>query len=122
MVLTRGGNFIDSVKFDTHASSTADDEMGAYIDGLQDDVIVLISVADDGSFGNNAAEEDKMGADMQLLSLGAKNPRSLGYRASWALVGYKGPDQVDWVQQAQAAESEGPTEISVQIPKLIGCM
>lgn len=124
MVLTRGGKFIDSVSFDTHASPTADDEMGAYIESLPDNVIVLMAVKDEASWGDNAAEEDKIGANLQVLDLGAKNPRPPGHRASWALVGYKGPhDQVDWIQHAQAPQYEGPSEISVQIPKIVGdCM
>ena len=123
-MLNRGGRFIDSVLFDTHASSTADDELGAYIDGLQKNVLVLIAVADDATRGGYASEEDKMGANLQLLSLGAKRPRPPGFRASWALVGYKGPrDDVDWIRQVQAPASEGPSEISVQIPKITGgCM
>ena len=123
-MLNRGGGFIDSAVFDTFASSTADDDLGAYIDGLQENVIVLIAVADEATLGNSASEEDKMGANLQLLSLGAKHPRPSGYRASWALVGYKGPrDDVDWVRQVQAPAHEGPSEISVQIPKITGnCM
>ncbi|KAJ7377056.1 hypothetical protein OS493_031014 [Desmophyllum pertusum] len=121
VVLTRHGNLIDSRSFDTHGKSTADDEMGAFIDGLPDNVIVLMAVKDEayGKF----REEDKMGADAQLLRLGAPNPRPPGYRASWALVGYKGPrDQVDWIRHGQALESQGPSEILVQIPKLTyGC-
>ena len=124
MVLNRGGSFIDSAVFDTHASSTADDELGAYIDGLQENVIVLIAVADEATLGNHASEEDKMGANLQLISLGAKHPRPAEYRASWALVGYKGPhDDVEWIRQVQAPAFEGPTEISDQIPKITGsCM
>ena len=124
MVLNRGGRFIDSVVFDTYASSTADDKLGAYIDGLQENVIVLIAVADEATLGNQASEEDKMDANLQLLSLGAKHPRPSEYRGSWALVGYKGPrDEADWVRQVQAPAFEGPSEISVQIPKITGdCM
>ena len=123
-MLNRGGGFIDSAVFDTHASSTADDNLGAYIYDLQENVIVLIAVADEATLGNYTSEEDKMGANLQLLSLGAKHPRPSEYRASWALVGYKGPrDDVDWVRQVQAPAYEGPSEISVQIPKISGnCM
>ena len=124
MVLTRGGKFSDSVSFDTFVSSTADDEMGSYIDSLPDDVIVLMAVRDEATNGNGASEDDKMGANLQVLGLGAKNPRPPGYRASWALVGYKGPHgQVDWIRQVEAAQFKGPSEIPVQIPKIVGaCM
>ena len=121
MVLTRGGNLIESLSFNTHGSSTADDEMGAYIDSLPHNVIVLMAVKDEADKGNQASEDNKMGANLQVLSLGAKTPRAPGYRASWALVGYKGPhDQVDWIRHAQAPEYKGPSEISVQIPKVVG--
>ena len=121
VVLNRGGSFIDSVVFDTHASSTADDELGAYIDGLPENIIVLMAVADEATRGNHASEDDKMGANLELLSLGVKHPRPPGYRASWAFVGYKGPhDDVDWIRQVQAPTYEGPSEISIQIPKIVG--
>ena len=124
VVLNRRGSFIDSAVFDTYVSSTADDELGAYIDGIPDNAIVVIAVADEATEGGHASEEDKMGANRQLLSLGAQHPRAPGYRASWALVGYKGRrDDVDWIRQVQAPQFEGPSEISVQIPKITGgCM
>ena len=118
MVISKEGNFIDSKAFDLHESSVADDDLGAFLAGLPDHVIVLIAVADEATFGNDAAESDKQGADQQLIGLGATNPRPLGWRASWALVGYKGThDGLDWLRFSEALGGQGPTEISVVIPK-----
>lgn len=113
-----------SRSFDYHGSSTADDELGKFLDGLPKNVIVLVAVKDEAGLGNGAAEKDKKGAHSQLLSLGAPSPVSFGWRTSWALVGYKGPhEDVDWIRHAQALEFQGPSEIVAQIPKITGvCM
>lgn len=123
VVLSRGGHFIEARSFDTHSYSTADDNMGSFIDGLPDHVIVLIAIADEGTWGGGVSESLKQGANHQLIALGAKNPRASGWRASWGLAGYKGPhDRVDWVRFAEAPRGSGPTEITVQIPKIFyGC-
>lgn len=119
VVLSREGSFVDSRSFDTYHYHTKFDEMGAFIDGLSDNVIVLIAVKDEGWHGGDAAESAKQGADHQLLQLGAINPRPSGWRASWALVGYKGPhDQLDWIRFAEASATHGPSEITVKIPYL----
>ncbi|KAJ7377046.1 hypothetical protein OS493_031004 [Desmophyllum pertusum] len=78
VVLTRHGNLIDSRSFNTHDTSTADDQMGAFIDGLPDNVIVLMAVKDEATYGNNASEEDKMGADVAVVT-----PRSSESKTPW---------------------------------------
>ena len=66
---------------------------------------------------SNADEYLRQAADQQLRSLGATNPRPSEYRASWALVVYKGSHEgVDWVRFAEAPRMQGPTEIGVKIP------
>ena len=57
---------------------------------------------------------------VQQTALEQRNPRPLGYRATWALVGYKGSDdQPHWKRFAEALRGQGPTEIFVTIPN--GC-
>ena len=120
MVLSRDGHFINSQAFDSYASSTADDQLATFLTGLPNNVIVLAATQDEAWWAGGASESNKQAADAHLTSFGAKNPRPLGYRATWALVGYKGPDdQADWKRFAEALRSQGPTEIFVTIPN--GC-
>ena len=122
MVLSRDGHFINSQAFDSHASSTADDQLAAFLTGLPNNVIVLAATQDDASWAGGASESNKQAADAQLTRLGATNPRPLGYRASWTLVGYKGSnDPADWKKFAEARSGQGPTEILVTIPMANGC-
>ena len=122
MVLSRDGHFINSQAFDSYASSTADDRLAAFLTGLPNNVIVLAATQDDAWRAGLASESDKQAADAQLTSLGATNPRPSEYRASWALVGYKGcDDPADWKRFAEARSGQGPTEILVTIPMANGC-
>ena len=117
VVLDREGNFTDFRAFDFHAYSYADDYLSDFLAEIADNAIVLIAVIDEAWWSGNAPESDKQSADQQLRSLGAKNPRPSEYRASWALVGYKGSHEgVDWVRFAEAPRMQGPTEIGVKIP------
>ena len=122
MVLSRDGHFISSQAFDSHSSSTADDQLATFLTGLPNKVIVLAATQDDAWWARGASESNKQAADAQLTSLGATNPRPLGYRASWALVGYKGSnDPADWKRFAEARSGQGPTEILVTIPMANCC-
>ena len=122
MVLSRDGHFIISRVFDSHSSSTADDQLATFLTGLPNNVIVLAATQDDAWWARGALESKKQAADAQLTSLGATNPRPLGFRASWALVGYKGSDDpADWKRFVEARSGQGPTEILVTIPMANGC-
>ena len=122
MVLSRDGHFISSQAFDSYSSSTADDQLATFLTGLPNNVIVLAAIQDDAWWARGASESNKQAADAQLTSLGATNPRPLQYRASWALVGYKGSDDpADWKRFAEARRGKGPTEILVTIPMANGC-
>ena len=122
MVLSRDGHFISSQAFDSHASSAADDQLATFLTGLPNNVIVLAAIQDDAWSAGGASESYKQAADAQLTSLGATNPRPLEFRASWALVGYKGSnDPPDWKRFKEATARQGPTEILVTIPMANGC-
>ena len=122
MVLSRDGHFINSQAFDSYASSTADDQLATFLTGLPNNVIVLAATQDEAWWAGSASESNKQAADAQLTSLGATNPRPLGFRASWALVGYKGSgDPADWKRFKEAPAYQGPTEILVTIPMANGC-
>ena len=120
VVLSRDGHFINSQAFDSHASSTADDLLATFLTGLPNNVIVLAATQDEAWWTGGASESNKQAADAQLTNFGATNPRPLGYRATWALVGYRGSDdKADWKRFAEALRGQGPTEIFVTIPN--GC-
>ena len=120
MVLSRDGHFISSQAFDSYSSSTADDQLATFLTGLPNNVIVLAATQDEAWWAGGASESNKEAADALLTNFGATNPRTLGYRATWALVGYKGSDdKADWKRFAEALRGQGPTEIFVTIPN--GC-
>ena len=122
MVLSRDGHFVNSQAFDSHCYSTADDQLATFLTGLPNNVIVLAATQDDAWWFGDSSESNKQAADTQLTSLGATNPRPSEYRASWALVGYKGSnDPADWKRFAEAQRGQGPTEILVTIPMANGC-
>ena len=122
MVLSRDGHFISSKAFDSHYFRTAYDHLATFLTGLPNNVIVLAAIQGDAWWARGALESNKQAADAQLTSLGATNPRPLGYRASWALVGYKGSDDpADWKRFKEAPVRQGPTEILVTIPMANGC-
>ena len=122
MVLSRDGHFINSQAFDSHYFSKADNQLAAFLTGLPNNVIVLAATQDEAWWAGGASESNKQAADAQLTSLGATNPRPLEFRASWALVGYKGSDDpADWKRFKEAPARQGPTEILVTIPIANGC-
>ncbi|MFH0734002.1 MAG: C25 family cysteine peptidase [bacterium] len=55
-----------------------------YLDSLQNDKILVISVSDDGQVGLTAALKNK------IKEFGSKYIDQLGFRNSWAMIGYKG--------------------------------
>ena len=122
MVLSRDGHFITSQAFNSYYRRKAYDRLATFLTGLPNNVIVLAATQDDAWWARGASESNKQAADAQLTSLGATNPRPLGYRASWALVGYKGSnDPADWKRFAEARSGQGPTEILVTIPMANCC-
>ena len=122
MVLSRDGHFITSQAFNSYYRRKAYDRLATFLTGLPNNVIVLAATQYDAWRAGLASESDKQAADAQLTSLGATNPRPLGYRASWALVGYKGSDDpADWKRFKEAPALQGPTEIMVTIPMANGC-
>ena len=122
MVLSRDGHFITSQAFNSYYSTKAYDRLATFLTGLPNHVIVLAATQGDAWRAVGASGSNKQAADAQLTNLGATNPRPLGYRASWALVGYKGSDDpADWKRFKEAPARQGPTEILVTIPMANGC-
>jgi len=80
------GSVINTAAFDTHAALSASDSLAAYINSITEGRIVLVGVRDDAtvSFGTNAK--------LAIQSLGGSvdNISTIGYRASYALIGIAG--------------------------------
>ena len=122
MVLSRDGHFITSQAFNSYYIRKAYDHLAAFLTALPNNVIVLAAIQGDAWRARGESESNKQAADAQLTNLGATNPRPLEYRASWALVGYKGSDDpADWKRFKEAPAHQGPTEILVTIPMANGC-
>lgn len=112
MTVFPNGSVHASVGFDTFGSLQAVIDMKAFIDGLPDNLIVLIAVRD-SSQPNYFHQVE--GAESALYSLGAVSPALPLFRESWLLVGYKGPERPAWVQQRHAARNMGPVNVSTEI-------
>ena len=69
--------------------------------------IVLIAIQDEG---NRASA-----AHSAMIAVGAKAPISSGYRGSYALIGYKGKEEVDFVAQKKANRRRGPSVLSATV-------
>ena len=53
-----------------------------------------------------------------LELIGGQPPFQMEYRASFALVGYKGTRKVDWIQQKKEHFGQGPTVIDASVKLL----
>ena len=75
---------VQTAAFDTYGSSQASDAFAALLEGLAYRQIVVVVVVDEASF--YLTERAKLACE----SVGSGQIRSLGYRGSWSLIGYKG--------------------------------
>ena len=104
------GKFESSVVFDTHGNSNASSDMAKFINNIRDGRIVLVAVSDEGT---ERLYDDGVAA---LESVGAIDPKNIGYRGSLALVGYKGSVKRRWVRQVQNKRFKGLSKLRVTIP------
>ncbi|XP_048577337.1 fibrillin-2 isoform X3 [Nematostella vectensis] len=105
------GALHSSRSFDTYGHSGSGNNMANYLNSLPNNMIVLVSVLDSGeTYGGPAASA--------LASVGAVEPvLPLGYRESWALIGYKGGSK-PWIKQARKTRYNGPAVISAYIQEV----
>ena len=104
------GKFESVAAFDTYGNSNASSDMAKYINNIKDGRIVLVAVSDEAT---GRLYDDGIAA---LESVGAVDPKSIGYRGSLALVGYKGPVKRRWIRQVKNKRYEGPSILRVTIP------
>lgn len=107
------GQFDSVAAFDTHGGGNkANIDLKKYIDGLDNGKIVIVAVQDEGY--------NQLGVVgiKALQSIGAVNPKNIGYRGSFAFLGYKGTSKRTWVQQLSNARWKGPTTLKASVPLL----
>ncbi|MFQ5605416.1 MAG: C25 family cysteine peptidase [bacterium] len=90
--------------FDTFGSGSGADDMADFIDGLPDSTVVLVGIFDEGSA--NMTER----AYQALESLGSALTRQVGFRDSWAMIGWKGA-RIGSVKEALSRRFSGPVSV-----------
>ncbi|EDO45243.1 predicted protein [Nematostella vectensis] len=106
---TMAGTLISKTCFDTYTVPSAGAEMRDYITALPVNTLILIAIRDTG----NSFVTD---AHAALRSIGAKDPLTPAFRASWWLIGHKGGSR-DWVKQGGADQFKGPSGGNTSIPR-----
>ena len=112
IVLEQGGNLVKSVFWlcgGSRQSLSGMCRVYAYscVNLLRQ--IVLVAVQDEGSL--HLTDE----AVVALKSLGATSP-GLGYRSSYAFIGFKGACNPSWIKENKNSRGLGPTVMRVTIP------
>lgn len=79
-----GGAVLDARCYDTHGDPAAADSFAALVEALAPGRVVAVVVQDEAT--DMLTERAKRACE----SLGSTRIRALGYRGSWALIGYKG--------------------------------
>ncbi|XP_048588269.1 uncharacterized protein LOC5517231 isoform X4 [Nematostella vectensis] len=106
---TMAGSLISKTCFDTYGDPSAGAKMRDYITALPDNTLILIAIRDTGNSYVTDAHE-------ALRSIGAKDPLTPAFRASWWLIGHKGGSR-DWVKQGGADQFKGPSGGNTSIPR-----
>ena len=86
------------------------DEIGVFLAGLPQDVIVLLAVQD------SAAANDSTLPISELTAIGAKDAGRVAAQTSHAVIGYKGQQVMTWKDELWKASGQGPAEVSSSIP------
>ncbi|XP_048576143.1 uncharacterized protein LOC5509586 isoform X2 [Nematostella vectensis] len=101
------GDVISMARFDTYNDVDAGTKITDYINGLPGDVLVALTVVDEGSrYLSNEAKN-------AISTLGANNA-SLAFRETYAFVGYKGEPKPAWVQEVKKNEGVD-SEVTVRV-------
>ncbi len=82
-----------------------------YLDAITNNELIIISVADDGQVGINAALKNK------IKEFGSKYIDQLGFRNSWAIIGYKGAP-IGSVPEGLKTAFAGKVEIDTLIKRM----
>lgn len=86
------------------------DELGDFLAGLPQDVIVLLAVQDSASTSGRTLPIS------QLKAVGAQDAGSVAAQNSHAVIGYKGQQAMAWKKELRKNSGQGPAEVSSSIP------
>ena len=103
------GRFLTSAAFDCAASQVECDKLGAFLQGLPQDVIVLLAVQD------SAVVSDKTLPTSNLTAVGAQEAGNVADQTAHAVIGYKGQQNMTWKDDKFTSSGSGPAKLSSSI-------
>ena len=86
------------------------DELGVFLAGLPQDVIVLLAVQD------SAFSSGRTLPISELTEVGAQDAANVAANTSHAVIGYKGQQAMAWKDELRKNSGQGPAEVSSSIP------
>ncbi len=104
-------SFIEYKLFDVSPGTTANNIFISYLDGISNNEIVAIAVADDAGQGLTTATRNK------LKEFGSRLIDNFGYRQSWAIIGYKGAP-IGSVPEGLKGAFDGKVEIDTNFARM----
>ena len=75
-------------------------------------LIILAAIQDDATAATNVI------CHQALEKIGGKKPFQREFRGSFGMIGYKGTEQVNWIEQKMSSPRAGPTELKKTITLL----
>ena len=104
------GRFLTSAAFDCAASQAECGKLGTFLNGLPQDVIVLLAVQD------SAVDSGKTLPTSELTAVGAQQAGSVAKQTAHAVIGYKGQNNMPWKVEKFTVKGSGPAKVSSSIP------
>jgi len=86
------------------------DDLGVFLAGLPQDVIVLLAVQDSAWAGNRTLPISN------LTAVGAEDAGNVTAQTLHAVIGYKGQQAMAWKRELRKNSGSGPAEVSSSIP------
>ncbi|XP_031564401.1 catenin alpha-2-like [Actinia tenebrosa] len=109
VILDNAGNFIMATHFDTADTTKGEGvKMARFIENIPKERMVLM--ATQGTTGTSVND-----AKAALQTIGATGNPHPGFHASWAFVGYTGPEKVKWAKTVTQPRYKGPSIINEMI-------
>lgn len=104
------GHFLTADAFDCVHSQEKCDELGTFLAGLPQDVIVLLAIQD------SALDSGRTLPTSELTAVGAQDAGNVSAQTSHAVIGYKGQQAMAWKDELGKGYGAGPAEVSSSIP------
>ena len=92
------------------ASQAKCDELGVFLAGLPQDVIVLLAVQESAWISGRTLPTSN------LAAVGAQDAGNVLAQTSHAVIGYKGQQAMAWKEELWNASGQGPAVVSSSIP------